>query len=89
MSDMSLMKNKKGLVMGVANERSIAWSIAKKLNEHGAKIALTYQGEALKKKLKVVSPITRQSPFKDQRFLIFSLKSNGHGEINDGNRSWD
>ena len=41
------------------------------------------------KKLKVVSPITRQSPYKDQRFLIFSLKSNGHGEINDGNRSWD
>ena len=41
------------------------------------------------KKFKVVSPITRQSPYKDQRFLIFSLKSNGHGEINDGNRSWD
>ena len=41
------------------------------------------------KKFKVVSPITRQSPYKDQRFLIFSLKSNGHGEISDGNRSWD
>ena len=41
------------------------------------------------KKFKVVSPITRQSPYKDQRFLIFSLNSNGHGEINDGNRSWD
>ena len=41
------------------------------------------------KKLKVVSPINRKNPYKDPRFLIFSLKSNGHGEINDGNRSWD
>ena len=41
------------------------------------------------KKLKVVSPINRKPPYKDPRFLIFSLKSNGHGEINDGNRSWD
>ncbi len=48
---MSLMKNKRGLVMGVANERSIAWAIAKKLNEFGAEIALTYQGEALKKRI--------------------------------------
>ena len=41
------------------------------------------------KKFKVVSPITRENSYKDPRFLIFSLKSNGHGEINDGNRSWD
>jgi len=41
------------------------------------------------KKFKVVSPITRENPYKDPRLLIFSLKSNGHGEINDGNRSWD
>ena len=41
------------------------------------------------KKFKVVSPITRENPYKDPRFLIFSLNSNGHGEINDGNRSWD
>ena len=41
------------------------------------------------KKLKVISPINRENPYKDPRFLIFSLKSNGHGEINDGNRSWD
>ena len=41
------------------------------------------------KKFKVVSPITRENPYKNPRFLIFSLKSNGHGEINDGNRSWD
>ncbi len=46
-----LMQNKKGLIMGVANDRSIAWGIAKKLAEHGAEIALTYQGEALKKRV--------------------------------------
>jgi enoyl-[acyl-carrier protein] reductase I len=47
----SLMKNKKGLVMGVANNRSIAWAIAKSLSNSGAKVALTYQGEALKKRI--------------------------------------
>ena len=41
------------------------------------------------KKFKVKSPITKENPYKDPRFLIFSLKSFGHGEINDGNRSWD
>ena len=35
---MSLLKNKKGLIMGVANDRSIAWGIAKKLSEQGADI---------------------------------------------------
>ena len=37
--------------MGVANERSIAWGIAKALHEHGAKLAFTYQGDALKKRV--------------------------------------
>ncbi len=46
-----LMQGKKGLVMGVANDRSIAWGIAKKLADNGASIALTYQGEALKKRV--------------------------------------
>ena len=36
---MKLMQGKKGLIMGVANDRSIAWGIAKKLNEHGAELA--------------------------------------------------
>ena len=45
------MKNKKGLIMGVANERSIAWGIAKILSENGASIALTYHGEPLKKRV--------------------------------------
>ncbi len=48
---MSLMEGKKGLVMGVANERSIAWGIAQKLSESGAKLAFTYLGDALKKRV--------------------------------------
>ena len=49
-----LMNKKKGLIMGVANERSIAWSIAKTAHEHGAELAFTYQGDAL---LKRVAPL--------------------------------
>src|SRR5690554_385183 len=41
-----LMKGKRGLVMGVANERSIAWGIARVLAGQGAQLAFTYQGEA-------------------------------------------
>ncbi len=47
-----LMRGKRGLVMGVANDHSIAWGIAKTLAEHGAEIAFTYQGEALGKRVK-------------------------------------
>ena len=45
------MKGKKGLIMGVANERSIAWGISKKLSENGADLAFTYLGDALKKRV--------------------------------------
>lgn len=47
-----LMAGKKGLIMGVANERSIAWGIATALSEAGADIAFTYQGDALLKRVK-------------------------------------
>ena len=46
-----LMTGKRGLVMGVANERSIAWGIAKALAEEGAELAFSYQGEAFGKRL--------------------------------------
>ncbi|MGI9355930.1 MAG: SDR family oxidoreductase, partial [Rhizobiaceae bacterium] len=46
-----LMDGKRGLVMGVANERSIAWGIAKALAEEGAELAFSYQGEAFGKRL--------------------------------------
>jgi len=46
-----LMAGKRGLIMGVANNRSIAWGIAKALHAQGAEIAFSYQGEALKKRV--------------------------------------
>jgi len=46
-----LMAGKRGLVMGVANDRSIAWGIASTLAAHGAELAFTYQGEALGKRV--------------------------------------
>ncbi len=47
-----LMAGKRGLVMGVANERSIAWGIARAAAAHGAELAFTYQGEALAKRVR-------------------------------------
>jgi enoyl-[acyl-carrier protein] reductase I len=48
----SLMHGKRGLIMGVANDHSIAWGIAKTLAAHGASLAFTYQGEALGRRVK-------------------------------------
>ena len=48
----ALMQGKRGLIMGVANDHSIAWGIAKTLHAHGAELAFTYQGEALGKRVK-------------------------------------
>src|SRR5438445_8430920 len=47
-----LMKGKRGLIMGVANDHSIAWGIAKAVAAQGAELAFTYQGEALGKRVK-------------------------------------
>jgi enoyl-[acyl-carrier protein] reductase I len=46
-----LMRGKRGLVMGVANQRSLAWGIAKACHAHGAELAFTYQGDALKRRV--------------------------------------
>ncbi len=46
-----LMAGKRGLIMGVANDRSIAWGIAKTAHQHGAELAFTYQGDALAKRV--------------------------------------
>lgn len=51
MNTMGLMKGKKGLVIGVANNRSIAWGIAKAAHDAGAELAFTYQGDALRKRV--------------------------------------
>src|SRR5258705_8631416 len=52
-----LMRGKRGLIMGVANNRSIAWGIAKACHAHGAELAFTYQGDALKKR---VEPLAQE-----------------------------
>ncbi len=48
----TLMKGKKGLIMGVANDKSLAWGITQYLHAQGAELAFTYQGEALEKRVK-------------------------------------
>ncbi|HEV2560916.1 MAG TPA: enoyl-ACP reductase FabI [Rhizomicrobium sp.] len=58
MSTTGLMKGKRGLIMGVANERSIAWGVAEALHKAGAELAFTYQGEAFKKRVTpLVAPL--------------------------------
>jgi enoyl-[acyl-carrier protein] reductase I len=48
----TLMKGKRGLIMGVANERSIAWGISEMAHRHGAELAFTFQGDALEKRVR-------------------------------------
>ncbi len=52
-----LMQGKRGLIMGLANDKSLAWGIAQKLTEQGAEIALSYQGEVMEKR---VRPLAEQ-----------------------------
>ena len=70
----AMMKGKKGLIMGVANDRSIAWGIAQVCAAHGAEIAFTYQGEALQKRVvplaqSVNSPIIEPCDVTDEASL--------------------
>jgi enoyl-[acyl-carrier protein] reductase I len=51
MANSGIMAGKRGLIMGVANERSIAWGIAQSLHAHGAELAFTHQGDAFKKRV--------------------------------------
>ena len=47
-----LMAGKRGLIMGLANDKSLAWGIAKALREQGAELAISYQGEVMAKRVK-------------------------------------
>ncbi len=67
----NLLKGKRGLVMGVANNRSIAWGIAKAAADAGAELAFTYQGDALKKR---VEPLAKE----------LGGHVVGHCDVNDG-----
>ncbi|MFN3433704.1 MAG: SDR family oxidoreductase, partial [Sphingomonas sp.] len=51
------MAGKRGLIMGLANDKSLAWGIAKQLSEHGAELAFSYQGAAMEKR---VRPLAEQ-----------------------------
>ena len=51
------MAGKRGLIMGLANDRSLAWGIAQRLREHGAELAFAYQGDAIRKR---VAPLAEQ-----------------------------
>ena len=46
------MQGKRGLIMGLANDKSLAWGIARALGEQGAELAFSYQGEALEKRVR-------------------------------------
>ena len=61
---MGILKGKKGVVMGVANNHSIAWGIAKKLAEQGAELCFTYQGESL---LRRIEPLAQSI---DNKFIL-------------------
>lgn len=54
-----LMEGKRGLIMGVANDHSIAWGIAQAVAAHGAKLAFTYQGDALEKRVRPLAESVR------------------------------
>ncbi len=74
------LKGKKGLVMGVANERSIAWGIASAAAQSGAELAFTYQGEALEKRVKplaesVGSKIVLPCDVSDERSVRHTFKN--------------
>ena len=84
----NLMKNKRGLIMGVANDHSIAWGIARNLNYHGAKLAFTYQDEVFEKRVRALAieaggdliiPCDVEKP--DSQKNVFEILKNEWGTI--------
>lgn len=58
----ALMEGKRGLIMGLANEKSIAWGIAQALNEQGAQLAISYQNDALEKRVRPLAAQLDKEP---------------------------
>ena len=82
------LKGKKGLIMGVANDRSIAWGIAKACADAGAELAFTYQGEAMQKRVvplaeKLGSPVTVSCDVMDESSIdhAFSVIEKDLGKL--------
>ena len=66
------LAGKKGVIMGVANELSIAWGIAKQLTDSGAELCFTYQGDALFKRVKPLAE-SIQNNFTKVIFFLFHV----------------
>jgi enoyl-[acyl-carrier protein] reductase I len=71
---MKLMAGRRGLIMGLANDKSIAWGIARMLAEHGAELAFSYQGEALRKRVEPLAaslgiPVVQECDVGDEASL--------------------
>jgi enoyl-[acyl-carrier protein] reductase I len=80
-----LMAGKRGLIMGIANERSLAWGIARAAAAHGAELAVTYQGEMMEKR---VRPLAEQVGAQLVRSADVSDAASLDGLFEDLARSW-
>ena len=94
-SELSLMQGKCGLVLGVANDHSIAWGIASAVAEHGAELAFTYQGEGFSKRVKplaksVGSNIVLPCDVSDDASIeaVFSAVEKDWGSLDFGSTRW-
>jgi enoyl-[acyl-carrier protein] reductase I len=86
MSDaVPLMAGKKGLILGIANERSLAWGIARAVAAHGAELAVTYQGEMMEKR---VRPLAEQLAAKLVRSVDVSDGASLDALFGDVVQSW-
>ena len=83
---MGYLKNKRGIIMGVANDHSIAWGIAKKLSEEGAELCFTYQGESLLRRVKPLSESINNNFLIECDVLKKDSIENTFKEIN---KKWD
>ena len=81
-----LMAGKKGLIMGLANDRSLAWGIARQLADHGADLAFSYQGEALEKRVRPLAEQLGSSLLVDCDVSDMSALDHTFGELK---KSWD
>ena len=81
-----MLKGKKGIIFGIANDHSIAWGIAKKLSEYGAKLALTYQNDTFLKRIK---PLSEEINSKLLIECDFSKSNSIKKCFDDLNQKWD
>ncbi|MEO1017214.1 MAG: SDR family oxidoreductase, partial [Pseudomonadota bacterium] len=86
-----LMAGKCGLIMGIANERSLAWGIARTVSGHGAKLAVTYQGGPLEKRVRplaeqVDAPIVAPADVSDPSSL--DARASREGRLDRSRRVW-